>query len=475
MLSALKNFGVTFLIAAMLFGILAYFATGFVTSTMNSIMTAEEDELSEIMQNESNQTLINAETESTESQSPSAEKIPEGESFNFLIITTDYRPDLYNDYQPTLEKMYNTTDWYSVSASDTRGCLSGDYRPLNVVSIVLVGVNKEAGQYTYTYFSPETQVYTSSGHHKLSDVYNFYGKQTIAEHIHAMTGLPIRYTLLLNAYNYDELIALCGTPVIQLSKDIYQTADMTYTTQVETTVEHIGDDGYPWTEHIPNVLTLAAGEIELTEEAFHILNSIPVSSSEDNAFKESWTIAAAQAYLQAFGTREDIKPLLTQLITNESEWSNIEGLVLPETSETVPNPDDPASPEEEVTPETEAEPDIPVEEDVYNPWEDTGGDSSLGSFDEAEDSAETPETEKPEEEINRIWLSEPAEPEGPIIETDYTMNDFDNIYELLGAVAYYKSTIVSYPGKYIAAVDEDSAYFDPDLQKGLKTFQQYRK
>jgi len=472
MLSALKNFGVTFLIAAMLFGILAYFATGFVTSTMNSIMTAEEDELSEIMQNESNQTLVDAETESPESQSPSAEKIPEGESFNFLIITTDYRPDLFNDYQPTLDKMYNTTDWYSVSASDTRGCLSGDYRSLNVSSIVLVGVNKESSQYTYTYFAPETQVYTSSGHHNLSEVYNYYGKQTVAEHIHAMTGLPIRYTLLLNAYNYEELAALCGTPVIQLSKDIYQTADMEYTTQAETTVEHIGDDGYPWQEHIPNVLTLAAGEIELTEETFQILNSLPVSSSEDNAFKETWTIAVVQAYLQAFGTREDIKPLLTQLITNESEWGNIEGITLPETDETE-NPSEPESPEEEPVPETE--PSVPAEEDVYNPWEDTGEDSTLGSVDAVEDSAETPETEQPEEEINRIWLSEPAEPEGPILETDYTMNDFENIRELLGAVAYYKSTIVSYPGKYIAAAGEDSAYFDPDLQKGLKTFQQYRK
>ncbi len=469
MLSALKNFGVTFLIAAILFGVLAYFATGFVTSTMNSIMTAEEDELSEIMQNESNQTLVDAETASTESQPPSAEKIPEGESFNFLIITTDYRPDLYNDYQPTLDKMYNTTDWYSVSASDTRGCLSGDYRPLNVSSIVLVGINKESSQYTYTYFSPATQVYTSTGHHNLNEVYKYYGKQTVAEHIHAMTGLPIRYTLLLNAYNYGELTALCGTPVIPLSKDIYQTADMTYTTQVETTIEHIGDDGYPWTEQIPNVLTLAAGEIELTEETLQILNSLSVSSSEDNAFKESWTISAVQAYLRALGTRENLKPTLTQLITNESEWGNIEGIIPPETDETEPAPSNPESPEESTSPE----PDVPDEEEPYNPWEDTGGGSSLESID-TEQSDSPPEADQTEE-IDRIWLSEPYEPEGPILETDYTMNDFENIQELLEAISYFKAVTIPYPGKYIPATEEDSAYFDPDLQKGLTTFQQYRK
>jgi len=470
MLSALKNFGVTFLIAAMLFGILAYFATGFVTSTMNSIMTAEEDELSEIMQNESSQTLVDAETTSPEPQLPSAEKIPEGESFNFLIITTDYRPDLYDDYQPTLEKMYNTTDWYSVSASDTRGCLSGDYRSLNVSSVVLVGVNKESSQYTYTYFSPETQLFTSTGNHSLSEIYKYYGKQTIAEYVHAMTGLPIRYTLLLNAYNYSELAALSGTPVIPLAKDIYQTADMNYTTQAETTLEHIGDDGYPWTEHIPNTLVLAAGEIELTEENIQILNSVSIVSSDDHAFKESWTISAVQAYLQTLFTHENLKPLLTQLITNESEWGNIEGSVLPEINETEEDPAGTEVPGDALVPET----DIPSEDEPYNPWEDTGGSSSLESID-SEQSEETTSEEQDEEEIDRIWLSETFEPEGPILETDYTMNDFENVRELLGAISYYKSTIVSYPGKYVAAADETPAYFDPDLQKGLTTFQQYRK
>ena len=234
--------------------------------------------------------------------------------------------------------------------------------------------------------------------------------------------------------------------------------------------EHIGDDGYPWTEQIPNVLTLAAGEMELTEEALQILNSLPVASSEDNVFKESWTISAVQAYLQALGAHEDIKPVLTQLITNESEWGNIEGMIQPETEEIEQNPSDTESPEKETLPET----DVPAEEEPYNPWEDTGGGNSIDSI-EGESSKETSEEEQPEEEIARIWLSEPYEPEDPILETDYTMNDFENIHELLEAISYFKAVTVPYPGKYILATEENSAYFDPDLQKGLTTFQQYRK
>ena len=49
MLSALKNFGVTFLISALLFGVIAYFATLFVSSTVNSILDDESNELNDIM------------------------------------------------------------------------------------------------------------------------------------------------------------------------------------------------------------------------------------------------------------------------------------------------------------------------------------------------------------------------------------------------------------------------------------------
>ena len=49
MLSALKNFGVTFLISALLFGVIAYFATLFVSNTVNSILDDEKNELDEII------------------------------------------------------------------------------------------------------------------------------------------------------------------------------------------------------------------------------------------------------------------------------------------------------------------------------------------------------------------------------------------------------------------------------------------
>lgn len=476
MLSALKNFGVTFLIAALLFGFLAYFAIGFVTSTMNSLMSDEENQLTEIMQNEDGQQLAGDETVPGQTQDPADSARPEGESFNFVVITTDYRPDLYDNYKPTLEHMYQT-DWYSVSSSDTRGCLSGEYREAKASSIVLVRVDREDGQYTYTYFSPETQVYTTTGHHTLGEVYGLYGRQTVVDHLHAMTGLNIRYTLVLNAYNFDEFIEICGVPTISITKDIYQDTALNYTTQFETTVEHIGTDGYPWEEHIPNTLILAAGEIELTAENFGILNSVAERNTADAAAKEAWTTEILKVFLAEIGSREDLKPLLAQLITNKSEWGNIEGLNYTEPEPEVTEPEEGTEGETavEVPGTEEPEPDAPSEDEPYNPWEDTGGGSSDAGTGE-EGAVEVPEEEtEPEETINCIWLLPLSEPEGPILETNYTMNDFDAVSGLLAAAGDFENIIVSYPGRFVEAKEGTDPYFDPDLEAGLKKFFEYRK
>ncbi len=490
MLSAFKNFGVTFLIAAVLFGLLAYVAVGVVTGTMSSIMSQEEDELSEIMQNPGAQTPIDAENDPAGNTPPppsSDENVPDGESFSFLVVTTDYRPDLYENYQPTVEHMYSVADWYSVSASDTRGCLSESYRSVRASSILLVRADKEARQYTYTYFSPETQVYTQSGYHTLGDVYTYYGTQKLAEHIHGMTGITVDYTLLLNAYNLDALTELCGTPTIPLSVSIYQDANLAYTTAAETLVEHIGEDGYPWTEAVPNTPVLTAGDIPLDAAAFDLLNAYREQSAADVAAKEAWTIEIAKAYINTLVQADyaQLKILLSQLITAESAWGTIEGLELPE--ETVPeegttdpeNPENPEAPETPAEPEEPAAPDAPADDyEPYNPWEDTGTDHDTpsdvtdGENGEGEDGEEPPETE---ETINKIWLIGLTEPDRPILETGFTMESFDAIYEVLCAAGYFEAVTVTYPTEYVPATEDKDAYVDPDLNKGLKNFLQYRK
>ena len=132
MLSAFKNFGVTFLIAAVVFGVIAYFATGFVTNTVTDILDNEKSKLNEIMQDPDAEEVPQETTDPD--INPLDEQLPEGKSFNFLVLTTNDRCDLYDDYEPTLEVMYSK-DASIVDPKITVGCLTDGYRKKSVSSM----------------------------------------------------------------------------------------------------------------------------------------------------------------------------------------------------------------------------------------------------------------------------------------------------------------------------------------------------
>jgi hypothetical protein len=193
MLSAIKNFGVTFLISLAIFGVIAYFATGFVTGTVTDILENEHDKLSEIIHN--NDPVADETEDVTDDPDVIPEKEILGESFNFLIVTTDYRPDVYENYLPATSDIKlgrpNRND-----STDYLGYLSSDYRETNVTSIIAVRIDKEREQVIYSYVTPKIRVFTSAGYKTLSEVYGIYGVDKLAEHINGLTGLKFNYTFL---------------------------------------------------------------------------------------------------------------------------------------------------------------------------------------------------------------------------------------------------------------------------------------
>ncbi len=425
MLSALKNFGVTFLISSLLFGVIAYFATGLVTNTMGEILD-EDTSLDNIINN--SEEIIDPEENISGDVIVSDEKVPEGDSFTFLVAVNDHRPDLYNDYKPDASYMYNT-DWTVVSPTETIGCLSTEYREKALSSLVLVHINKESREFVYTYFSPSIRVYTTGGYITLSEIYEQYGIDRIAEHIYAMTGLNAKYKLLINGYDLDELYSLLGGVMVNVGSDIY--SDGTYNTmRYETTVEHIEADGSEWTEHKANTYLVGKGEVALTSDNIYTLLSTKEHNSSELSIKEAYTVEILQKYLTYLANIEEskLKIILSQLIMNESEWGNIEGLEL-----------------------------APVEEEteVWQP---------------------EPETEETEEEKDTPkWVADTYEPDGAVITTDFTMNEFEDIYELICAVTYFENKTVSYPVTYYAADKDSGEYFDANINSGISLYMDYRK
>lgn len=444
-LSALKNFGVTFLLAIVIFGIIAYFATGFVTGTMTDILSTEHEKLDEIINNPDK---LPDETKDSETDpDDTTKKEIYGDSFNFLIVTTDYRPDAYDTYLPTPEQIEE--DHFSVDEpSELFGYLSGQYRKTNLTSIVIVRIDKEKEQVIYSYITPLMRVFTSSGYRTLSEVYDLYGTDKLAEYVNSMTGLAFKYTFMLNGYNMDEFIESAGAVSASIGKDIFN--DGMY-----NTFNYMSKNG-------ANRYVLGMGYTKLDADSLYNASSVIEHSASDLTSKQTLSVELARSYLSFLaGLDEDhLMSVLAHLILTDDLWQNIPEILAdverPETEDTfVGTPDLPFDTTPIQTEETEPVEPEPVE-------------------------TEAPETEIPEETLEAE--TEPDETEDPrffepitpIIETNFNINEFYEIYELFTAVNKFENKIITYPCTYVPANEEHGEYFDYDVTRGVAMFKDYR-
>jgi len=448
-LSAFKNFGITFLIALIIFGVGGYFATSFVTSTMSSILSSEREKLGNIIDNGNESGLLPG--DDTDNPGSQYGQI-DGESFSFLLVVTNYRPDLYGDYLPDDVQKLNEKSWNLTSSYESLGYLSKNYRSDGASVIMLVRADKESGQYTYTYFSPESRVYTPTGYHTLGEVYSYYGVDTLTDHINALTGIKPTYKLIINGYNLDELVTLLGPVTVNLSKDIYSDG-FEYTTIYETAQSVVGADGVPYTENVSNTYVLGTGAVEVNSENIYILSSLKEKSMSDITMKEAYSVEMVRRYIEKLAAMdaEQLRIVISQLTLNESEWVGIEGLDYQPPAET-----------EETEPETEE----------VNPWWTPPEDNGNGG--EADESGES-DDESDEEEIELF------EPETPIFETSFTAAELSKISGVIKAVSVFENITVPYPGSYVSAGGTGTSngtekpYFEPDLKIGIERFLSYRK
>ena len=397
MLSAFKNFFITLLIAAAMFGVIAYFATQFVTATVSDILDDEEAALESIMTQDKPETDAGGET--VPANSETVQEIL-GKSFSFVVVCSGYRPELFSDYQPSVETLRSRIGSFQ-TAFDSCGILSADYREKQATSVLLVRVDKDRRQVTYTYISPETRVFTSTGYHTLGEVYNYYGYQRIGEYVTSLTGIAVDYTFLLDGYNFDEFLALLGTVWVNNPKDSYAEGKI-HTTRSETTRVRVNADGSETVDHYSNSLVLSAGSLEFNQYASNIMNTMKERSSPDIETKGNYVVSVARSYMEKLANMD------------EAEFRSVmEGLLI---------------------------------------------------LSEAESATKT-------------WHSDGSvrtEPETPVMESNFTVDDIDRVYDLLHASAGFTSEVIPYPGNYVTATETVEAYFNPNIKTAIKNFLPYR-
>lgn len=179
LLTAVRNFIITFLLSLLIFGLFAYGLLEFATSAFR---VSDDNE---------------SETESPDVSGSDIIDDPvqdaSGESFTALLLGTDYLPDVYHDYDVSDEN--ETADPFPLEP-----------RTVETDTILLVRVNKETGECLFSAIPAITQIKIDGHLAKLKDLYAAKGIDALCTQIMAMTGLPIDYYAVISIDNMIKLI-----------------------------------------------------------------------------------------------------------------------------------------------------------------------------------------------------------------------------------------------------------------------------
>ena len=400
-MASFRNFLITFLISVLLFGIIGYFTTVFVSGVVQGLI--DSDGTSQ----EQNQNG----SDPFDPNSPrSDDNEPEGDSFSFLVVLTDFDPVKYSDYIPTDFEAQNIE--YSIdSDSDELGILLKKSRHVHATAIVLVKADKEHKEYLLCYISPETRVYTRSGAMSLGNLYGNYGINVLKDHVKALTGISPDYHFILDGYRMSEVIETLGRYSFDIDTDIFSYGDY-YMTSYNFTAEEKKaafdpepvnpDDTDDETENYDYVKeivpapvirrALFAGTHELDRETLTVVSNLKECCLEDIELKGGYVLPAVEFYLRKFADMSESG--MTSVIS-----------------------------------------------------------SLTGSVAYASDS---PLDEK------------------PALATDFTAEDIGNVYGVICALKSFGVNSVVYPGNYVSTHDAQIGYYVPTLRTAVEDLIKYR-
>lgn len=208
MLAAVRNFVISFLIAAAVFGLIAWFITVFIADNVIGIADSPDTGgMGDII-------ILPIESDSPGNGTPSTPAHPDlnGESFNLLLIGTDYRPDDFIDY---LEDFINGT----VSGS-ALGLLERPIRTKNADLMILVTVREETRQITFTPIPANTRVTVNGGYRLLNTCYDKGGVDEIVDFVSYLTAVPVDYYIKANVTDAGTILDIIDGVDMNVPSDV---------------------------------------------------------------------------------------------------------------------------------------------------------------------------------------------------------------------------------------------------------------
>ncbi len=219
MLSGLRNFALTFLISAVIFGLLAWGIVGFVIDIMQETIpsgdnTPSADGYNDITDTNPNDTTIgsNLSDDTTSSDDyPEDTDVPideiNGETFTMLLVGTDYQPEIFDDYD------YEQT-WEGTGFPDRRN------RAWGADMIILLRVDKEERQFMFCPIPRNTRVLVDGAYIQLGDTLSEKGIDFLCGKISSLTGLTIDYYAKVDVGSIVSIVDTVGTVEFNIPEDM---------------------------------------------------------------------------------------------------------------------------------------------------------------------------------------------------------------------------------------------------------------
>lgn len=205
MLSAIRNFALTFAISALIFGVIAYFIVGFVVDTMTEAIPGGYDteyDPEDFFNN--NPSFDTSSADGTDSQGSVDTAVPpvtsetiNGDTFNILLIGSDYQPELFDDYD--YESKWRE-DPNNVGFPDKRD------RPWGADALILLRVDKENRKFVFCPIPRNTRVMVSGDYMQLGDVISEKSIDFLCGKVSGLTGLDIDYYVNINVGVIDDIV-----------------------------------------------------------------------------------------------------------------------------------------------------------------------------------------------------------------------------------------------------------------------------
>ncbi len=179
-------------------GIIAIFACGYVADTVSGIFDDKGDNLEQVL------TPADTTGIGDEGEDDRLTRKLNGESFTWLMVVSDYRPDVIDNYYPQNASAVD-------KLKEDFGILDDEYELIEATNIVIIRADVKTREYIVMTVPTATRVDTPTGDCSIGEFYALNGAENLSKKVASMTGLTIDYYSVIHSTDLASVANTIGS------------------------------------------------------------------------------------------------------------------------------------------------------------------------------------------------------------------------------------------------------------------------